>query len=123
MIRAFDDLDLPVSRCGDCRGHFRPLISSVSEDALNERKTPPRLPQQITRSVTVLNIGGQHAHAEQEAERVDEDVALAARDFLARIKALRVNFGAPFWAAFADWLSMIAALGLASRPAASRTAT
>lgn len=95
-VRAFDDLDLPVSCCGDCRGHFRPLISSVGEDALNERKSPPRPPQQIARSVTVLNIGGQHAHAEQEAERVDEDVALAARDFLARVKALRIDFGAPF---------------------------
>lgn len=96
VIRAFDDLDLPVSCCGDRRGHFRPLISGVGEDPLNERKTPPRPPQQIMRSVTVLNIGGQHAHAEQEAKRVDEDVALAALNFLARVKALRVNFGAPF---------------------------
>ena len=96
MIRAFDDLDFPVSCCSDRRGHFRPLISGVGKNALDERKTPSRPLQQITRSVTVLNIGGQNAHAEQEAERVDEDVALAARDFLARVKALRVNFGAPF---------------------------
>jgi hypothetical protein len=34
--------------------------------------------------------------AQQEAERVDEDVALAARDPLARIKALRVERRAPF---------------------------
>ena len=40
------------------------------------------------RAVAVLNIGGMDAHAEQEAECVDEDVALAARDLLARIKAL-----------------------------------
>jgi hypothetical protein len=32
----------------------------------------------------------------QEAERVDEDVALAARDLLARIVALRVERRAPF---------------------------
>ena len=30
-------------------------------------------------------------HIQQEAQRVDEDVALAAGDFLARIKALRVE--------------------------------
>ncbi|MCI4677487.1 hypothetical protein K9U39_18485 [Rhodoblastus acidophilus] len=35
-----------------------------------------------------------HTHAMQEAERVDEDVALAARDFRARVKALLVNFAA-----------------------------
>ena len=42
------------------------------------------------RAVAVLNIRGMDAHAEQEAKCVDEDVALAARDLLARIKALRV---------------------------------
>jgi len=36
------------------------------------------------------------AHAEQEAECVDEDVALAARDLLGRIKTLRVECRAPF---------------------------
>jgi hypothetical protein len=39
----------------------------------------------------VLNVGGQIAYAEQEAEHVDKDVALAAHDFLARIEALRVE--------------------------------
>jgi hypothetical protein len=34
--------------------------------------------------------------AQQEAERIDEDVPLATRDLLARIKALRVERGAPF---------------------------
>jgi len=36
-----------------------------------------------------LNVGRQDAHAEQETERIDEDVALAARDLLACIEALR----------------------------------
>jgi hypothetical protein len=33
---------------------------------------------------------------QEKAERVDQDMPLAARDFLARIKALRVEAGAPF---------------------------
>jgi hypothetical protein len=33
---------------------------------------------------------------QQEAERVDEDLPLAARDLLARIMALWVERGAPF---------------------------
>jgi hypothetical protein len=54
------------------------------------------MPQQIARPVAVLNVGGQNAHAEQKAERLDKDVALAARDLLVRIEALRVERSAPF---------------------------
>ena len=48
------------------------------------------------RAVAILNIGGMDDDVQQEAERVDEDMALAARDLLARIKPLRVECGAPF---------------------------
>ena len=48
---------------------------------------PPRRVQQIAGAVAVLNVGGQNTHA----ERVDEDVTLAPRDFLARVIALRVE--------------------------------
>ena len=95
-IRAFDDLYLPASGAGRGFGHFRPLISGIGEDPLDEWKTPPRRAQQIAGAVAVLNVGGQNAHAEQKAERVDEDVTLALRDFLARVIALRVERGAPF---------------------------
>ena len=76
--------------------HLRPLISCIGEYLLDEWKAAPDAPQQITCNVPVLNVGWQDAHTEQEVERVDEDVALAARDLLARIKALRVNRRAPF---------------------------
>jgi len=95
-ITAADDLHCPTSCSGDRRRHFRPLISGVGEDALDERKAVARLLQQIARPVAVLNVSGQNAHAEQKAERIDKDVALAARDLLARIKALRVERSAPF---------------------------
>jgi hypothetical protein len=52
--------------------------------------------QQLTRPVAVLNIGGRHANAEQEAERVDEDTTLAARELLTRTEALRVERSIPF---------------------------
>ena len=76
--------------------------------------------QHVARAVAILNVGGVDDDAQQKAERVDEDMALAAGDFLARIIALRVERGAPFCAALALWLSMIAAVGLASRPSCSR---
>ena len=62
-------------------------------------------------------------HAQQEAERIDEDVAFAAFDLLARIEALGIEKSPPLGAPLVLWLSMIAAVGLASRPSCSRTAT
>ena len=95
-VAAPNDLHCPTSCGGDRRRHFRPLISGVGEDALDEGKAAARLLQQIARPVAVLNVSGQNAHAEQKAERVDKDVALAARDLLARIEALRIERSAPF---------------------------
>ena len=75
-----DDLHGPTSGGGDRLGHFRPLVSGVGEDTFDEWKAAARLLQQFVRPVAVLNVSRQDAHAEQKAERVDEDVALAARD-------------------------------------------
>ena len=47
-------------------------------------------------AVAILHIGGMDDDIQQEAERIDEDMPLAARDLLARIIALRVERGAPF---------------------------
>ena len=63
------------------------------------------------------------ADAQQKAKRVDEDVPLAARDFLRAIIALRIERRPPFGVPLTLWLSMMAAVGLASRPSCSRTAT
>jgi len=95
-IRAVDDLNLPASGAGHGFGHFWSLISRIGEDPLDEWKTPPHLAQQTAPAVAVRNIGGQNAHAEQKAERVDEDVTLTPGDFLACVIALRVERGAPF---------------------------
>jgi len=91
MIAAFDNLDLPASRSGDRLRHFRPLISGIGKYSLYEGKAPPHIAQQIAHAVTILNIGGQNAHAKQETERVDKDVALAAGDLLSCVKPLRVK--------------------------------
>jgi hypothetical protein len=56
---------------------------------------------------------------QQQAKRVNEKVALLALDFLARIVAVRI-VNPPFSALFTLWLSMMAALGLASWPSRSR---
>ena len=47
-------------------------------------------------AITILHAGGMDDDAQEEAERVDEDMPLAAGDLLARIEAVWVERGAPF---------------------------
>ena len=106
---------------GGCRGH--PLIPAIGKDAFDEREQPTRLLQQGQDPVTILHIGRVDLGCQDQAEGVDHDVALLAVDPLARIEARRVDVGPTFSAAFTLWLSRMAALGLASRPASSRAYT
>jgi len=68
------------------------LITCVGEDAKDEREQRPgSLIQNRRGTVAILNVGGQNDDAQQEAERIDKDVAFAARDLLGRVKALRIE--------------------------------
>jgi hypothetical protein len=69
--------------------------------------------------VAILNAGTMDHHDQQQAQRVDDDMALAALDLLAGIVAV----GPPFCGVRSDWLSRIAADGVGSRPACTRTCT
>jgi len=94
---ALDDLDGPRAGLGDGRGHLRSLVAGVGEDALKEREETPCAPiEDKPGAVAILHIGRVDDDIQQEPERIDEDVALAARNLLARIEALRVERGAPF---------------------------
>lgn len=122
-VAAAHDLDPPAASAGHGGCHLRPLIAGVADDALDEGEQPPSLAQQRLGAVAILHIGRVHHHAEQQAERVGQYVALAAEGLLARIVARCIERRAPFCAPFEVWLSMIAVVGLASRPDCSRTAT
>ena len=74
-------------------------------------------------AIAVLDIGRMNHCVEQEPYRIDKDVALLALDFLARVVARWIDAGPPFSAPFTLWLSMTHAVGLASRPIASRHLT
>ena len=95
-IAALDDFQLPGAGLGDDLGHLWPLVAGVGEDAFDERERSPCRAQNLARAVAILHIGRVDDHAQQEAQRIDQDVAFAAGDFLARIKALRVERRAPF---------------------------
>ena len=73
-------------------------------------------------TIAILDVRGMHDGVHQQALRVDENVPLLALDLLARIISMRI-VRPPFSALFTLWLSMIAAVGDASRPALSRHST
>ena len=72
--------------------------------SMNGKRRRVRASRTSRAPVAILQIGGMDNDVQQEAERVDQDVPLAARDLLARIEALRVERAAPFCAALALWL-------------------
>lgn len=95
-IGALDDLELPGPGGGDGGLHLWSLISAVAIDQRDEGEQPACTAQHGEGAVAILHIGGMDDDAQEKAERIDEDVPLAARDLLTRIKALRVERRAPF---------------------------
>src|SRR5207247_10409882 len=102
---ALDDFDCPAPcACGSQCG-VRPLVTSIGKDTQYEGPHGARsFVKHERRAVAILNVGGMNGNAQQEAERVDQDMPLAAGDFLARLIALRVKQSPPFGAALALWL-------------------
>ena len=102
QVAALDYLDDPAARLCCRQRSTCPLIAGISEDLHDERphSACPFIEYEFD-PVAILNAGGMNRDAQQEAERVDEDMPLATRDLLARIIALRVERGPPFCAALA----------------------
>ena len=94
---AFDDLQLPGAALGNRSGGLRSLIAGIGEDALNERKqTPGALIKHQSRTVAILHVGGVDNDIQEQAERVDENMPLAARNLLAASKPCGSSPAPPF---------------------------
>ena len=76
-----------------------------------------------TAFLAILNAGGMNDGVQQQTHRVYENMAFLTLDLFPRIIAMRIDAGPPFSALFTLWLSMMAAVGLASRSSFSRHAT
>ena len=86
---------------GACQtpGKLRALIAAVGEDVFDEGEEASRARVEHARcAVAVLDVCGVDGDVEHQAKRVDKNVPLAARDFLARIVARGVERRAPFCA-------------------------
>ena len=94
---ALDDFDDPAPGGGGRLRHAGSLIAGVGKDALDEGKEAARAAVENQPStIAILQVGRMNGDVQQETERIDEDVPLAARNLLARVEALRVERGAPF---------------------------
>jgi len=97
QLVALDDFQLPGAGLGDSGGGVCSLVAGIGEDALDEGEQAAGAPiEHQPRAVAILHIGGMDHDVQEKAERVDENMPLAARNLLARIEALRVDRGAPF---------------------------
>ncbi len=120
-IAALDDLELPIGDGVEDLFEFGALIGAVADDLLKKGKQPPHRLEQRRRAVAVLHVGWMHLHAQQQAERVNEEMALLARDLLAGVIARRIDLRPPFSAPLTLCESMMATVGLASRPSHTRS--
>jgi hypothetical protein len=102
---------------------FWPLVAAVGVELQQEGEQPEQRAHQQYAAITVLHVGRMHDSVQQQALGIYQDMALLAVDFLAGIVAVRVNRDPPFSALFTLWLSMMAAVGLASRSANFRHLT
>jgi hypothetical protein len=94
---ALDDFDDPATGGGSGSRHAWSLIAGVGEDALDEgEEAAGTVIENQPRPVAILHVGRMNDDVQEKAERIDEDMPFAPRDLLARIKALRVDGGAPF---------------------------
>ena len=96
-------------------------VGAVGEDRLQEGKQPAGVAIQDQKgAVAVLYVGRVDDDGEDQAEGVDQEMALLALDLLARVIARAVDARPPFSAPFTLWLSIAPALGEAARPSSSR---
>ncbi len=121
---ALDDFDDPAFRSQRLPSRRAVPDSPHRQRSQNERKQGTRAFVEDERdTVAILDAGGMNDSAQQQTERIYEKVALLALDLLSRIVAMRIDVRPPFSALFTLWLSMIAALGLASRSSRSLHST
>ena len=102
---------------------LRPLIPAIGKELAQKREQTEERFENEDATIAVLNVGRMNDGMQQEAYRIDENMPLLAFDLLARVVTGWINAGPPFSAPFTLWLSMMQAVGLASRSIASRHST
>ena len=101
----------------------RSFIGAVGEQFFEKGEQAEQRREERAAAVAILNVGGGDEAVQQQALGIDQNMALLALDQLARIEAVRIDAKPPFSPLLTVWLSMMPAVGLASRSASSRHST
>jgi hypothetical protein len=117
-VRTFDDFDLPFADALQSLAQFISGIATIGKDIAKPWIAGANRCRDARGAVAILNAGFMHDKPDEISFGVGDNVAIAPLDFLACIVAP----GAAAFRCFTDWLSITPAVGLASRPAASRDA-
>ena len=83
-------------------------VGAVGEQLLEKRELSEHRGQHHQPAIAILDIGGGDQRVQQQAQRIDEDVALLAFDQLAGVEPMGIDAGPPFSALFTLWLSEVA---------------
>ena len=98
-------------------------IGAIGEQFCEKRKLAEQRGEQPYATVAILNTSGMNDRVQQQTLHIDKNMPFLALDQFACIEPVRINTGPPFSALFTLWLSMMQAVGLASRSAFSRHST
>ena len=119
--KCLHDFDAKPGKSRRCPAReFRPLVSGVSEQFSQEWVKAEQARQDQHPAIAILNIRRMHHGVQQQTFGIHQNMALLAFDFLPGIVSIGIDAAPPFSALFTLWLSMIQAVGLASRPTCSR---
>jgi len=121
---ALDDFDHPLAAAGGGQRGVRTAIACIGEDTHDEWEQRSRaLVEDECCSVAILDVGRMNRAAQQQTERIYENMPFLALDLFSGIVAMRIDVRPLFSALFTLWLSMMAAVGLVSRSSCSRHST
>jgi hypothetical protein len=79
------------------RPKLRPLIASIGVELEQKGKGAEQGRHQQDAAGAILSVGAVHDGVDQETLRVDENVPLLAFDLFARVIAMRIDAGSPFF--------------------------
>ena len=123
VVAALDDFEAQHRNFGDGGCDLPRVVAIVRPDQFKPGKTVTDFIEDKRRAIAVLDARGMNDGPQRQPFGVDKGMNLAPLDLLPGVITYLAIKTAPFSAAFSVWLSMTAAVGLASRPSCSRKVT
>jgi hypothetical protein len=119
LIGSFDDLQIQRVELAQLENPLNEFsgISTICPDEFEAHELLSDQVEQKLGAITILDVGCMNDHSKYQPQSVYEQVPLSAINLLASV----ISMEPPFSVVLTDWLSMIAALGSASRPSVSRS--